>query len=75
LKPLSLFLKISTHLFLAETQSEFKIKTMLETRQNFENRLCSRNSMYKGDMMVWVWNSAMYGTSDVKVMLPNACRG
>jgi hypothetical protein len=34
---------------------------MLETRQNFENRLCSRNAMYKRDIKVWVWNSAMYG--------------
>jgi hypothetical protein len=25
----------------------FKIKTMLETRRNFKNRLCSRNTMYK----------------------------
>jgi hypothetical protein len=45
---------------------------MLETRRNFENRLCSRNTMYKRDIMVWVWNSAMYGTYDVKVTLPNA---
>jgi hypothetical protein len=53
----------------------FKIKTMLETRQNFEKRLCSRNTMYKRDIKVWVWNSAMYETSDVKVTLPNAWRG
>jgi hypothetical protein len=25
----------------------FKIKTMPETRENFENRFCSRNTMYK----------------------------
>jgi hypothetical protein len=45
---------------------------MLETRRNFESWLCSRNSMYKRDIMVWVWNSAMYETSDVKVKLLNA---
>jgi hypothetical protein len=45
---------------------------MLEARRNFVNRLCSRNTMYKRDIMVWVWNSAMYETSDAKVMLPNA---
>jgi hypothetical protein len=53
----------------------FKTKTMLEMRRNFENRLCLRNSMYKRDIMVWVWNLAMYGTSDVEVTLPNAWRG
>jgi hypothetical protein len=53
----------------------FKNKTMLETRRNFKNRLCSRNTMYKRDIKVWVWNSAMYGTSDVKATLPNAWRG
>jgi hypothetical protein len=26
------------------------IKTMLEMRQNFESRLCSRNAMYKRDV-------------------------
>jgi hypothetical protein len=25
-------------------------KTMLETRRNFESRLCSRNAMYKRDV-------------------------
>jgi hypothetical protein len=39
---------------------------MLETRRNFENRLCSRNMMYKRDIMVWVWNSVMYGTFEVE---------
>jgi hypothetical protein len=53
----------------------FKIKTMLEMRQNFENRMCSRNTMYKRDMKVWVWNSVMYEASDVKVTLPNAWWG
>jgi hypothetical protein len=52
----------------------FKIKTMLEMRRNFENWLCSRNMMYKRDIKVWVWNSAMYRISDVKVALPNAWR-
>jgi hypothetical protein len=33
---------------------------MLESRRNFESRLCSRNTMYKRDIKVWVWNSAMY---------------
>jgi hypothetical protein len=42
---------------------------MIETRQNFENRLCSRNMMYKRDIMVRVWNSVMYGTFDVRVTL------
>jgi hypothetical protein len=45
---------------------------MPEMRQNFEKRLCSRNMMYKRDIRVWVWNLAMYRTSDVKVTLPNA---
>jgi hypothetical protein len=45
---------------------------MLETRQNFKNRLCSRNTMFKRDIKVWIWNSAMYRTSDVKVTLSNA---
>jgi hypothetical protein len=53
----------------------FKIKTMLEMRRNFENRLCSRNMMYKIDIKVWVWISVMYRTFDVKVTLPNAWRG
>jgi hypothetical protein len=53
----------------------FKTKTMLGTRQNFDNRLCLRNSMYKRDIKVWVWNSAMYETYDVKVTLSNAWRG
>jgi hypothetical protein len=53
----------------------FKTKTMLETRRNIENRLCSWNMMYRRDIKVWVWNSAMYRTSDVKVTLPNAWRG
>jgi hypothetical protein len=53
----------------------FKIKTMLDTRRNLENRLCSRNSMYKRDIKVWVWILVMYETSDVKVTLPNAWRG
>jgi hypothetical protein len=47
---------------------------MLETRRNFESRLCSRNTMYKRDIKVWVWNSVMYWTSDVKATLPNAWR-
>jgi hypothetical protein len=45
---------------------------MLETRQNFENRLCSRNTVHKRDIMGWVWNLAMYETFDVRVTLPNA---
>jgi hypothetical protein len=53
----------------------FKIKTMLEMRRNFENRLCSRNMIYKIDIKVWVWISVMYRTFDVKVTLPNAWRG
>jgi hypothetical protein len=28
----------------------FQKKTMLEMRQNFESRLCSRNAMYKRDV-------------------------
>jgi hypothetical protein len=47
---------------------------MLETRRNFEIRLCSRNMMYKRYIVVWVWNSVMYGTFNVKVTLPNAWR-
>jgi hypothetical protein len=42
---------------------------MLETRRNFEHRLCLRNTMYKTDIMVWVWNSAMYGTFDVSLII------
>jgi hypothetical protein len=45
---------------------------MLETRWNLESRLCSRNTVCERDIKVWVWNSAMYGTSDVKITLPNA---
>jgi hypothetical protein len=37
--------------------------------RNFKNRLCSRNTMYKRDIMVRVWNSAMYRTFDVRVTL------
>jgi hypothetical protein len=33
---------------------------MLQTKR-FENKLCSRNTVHKRDIMVWVWNSAMYG--------------
>jgi hypothetical protein len=45
---------------------------MLEMRRNFEHRLCSTNTMHKKDIMVWVWNSVMYRTFDVRVSLPNA---
>jgi hypothetical protein len=31
----------------------FKIETLIETRRNFENWLCSRNTMYKRDIKVW----------------------
>jgi hypothetical protein len=82
----SLYFSLSWHIYLSFQSSQllsflhkhnlnFKNKTMLETRRNFESRLCSRNMMYKRDIKVWVWNSAMYGTSDVKVTLPNAWRG
>jgi hypothetical protein len=47
------------------------IKSMLETRRNFEHRLCSRNMMHKKDIMVWVWNLAMYKTFDVSLV--NEC--
>jgi hypothetical protein len=77
----SLNLSLSRHIYLSSQSSQLlsflhahNLKTMLETRRNFESRLCSRNAMYKRDVLVRVWNSAMYRTSDVKVTLPNAWR-
>jgi hypothetical protein len=71
----SLFSKLWTPLFIACKQSEFQRKSMLEMRRNFESKLCSRNTMYKRDVYVRLWNSVMSRTFDVKVMLPNAWRG
>jgi hypothetical protein len=71
---LTLFETLNSSLSRINIIWKFKTKNMLETRRNFENRLCSRNTMHKRDIMVWVWNSAMYKTFDVKVTLPNAWR-
>jgi hypothetical protein len=48
---------------------------MIKTRRNFKHSLCSRITMHKSDIMVWVWNSAMYRFFNVRVSLPNTWRG